>query len=234
MNWRKETPLNEENAALAGIMQVLRRGTAQIYNKEEDGIFLRDTQSGAYMLCTEDIEKGKFWLRQHEAAHYELMELRQKELAEYCRSRYGFGTVMECRQAVWLQQEEPDKAQGDLIITEPSAKELDIIADTYKRLEKEEIMQIHALHNLYAGRTQDQKMAGFIGMHTEGSIGLLEVFPEQRRHGYGLDLERFMIRKVRSQKLIPYGQIEVWNETSMNLQRKIGMTITEESIYWLF
>ena len=43
-----------------------------------------------------------------------------------------------------------------------------------------------------------------------------------------------MIRKVRSQKLIPYGQIEVWNETSMNLQRKIGMTITEESIYWLF
>lgn len=185
MNWRKETPLNEENAALAGIMQVLRRGTAQIYNKEEDGIFLKDTQSGAYMLCTEDIEKGKFWLRQHEAAHYELMELWQKELAEYCRSRYGFGTVMECRQAVWLQQEEPDKAQGDLIITEPSAKEL-------------------------------------------------EVFPEQRRHGYGLDLERFMIRKVRSQKLIPYGQIEVWNETSMNLQRKIGMTITEESIYWLF
>ena len=62
MNWRKETPLNEENAALAGIMQVLRRGTAQIYNKEEDGIFLRDTQSGAYMLCTEDIEKGKFCL----------------------------------------------------------------------------------------------------------------------------------------------------------------------------
>ena len=61
---------------------------------------------------------------------------------------------------------------------------------------KAEVDKIHAAHGLYAGRGENGGLAGFIGIHTEGSIGLLFVLPEQRRKGYAEELESFMKRGI--------------------------------------
>ena len=44
-----------------------------------------------------------------------------------------------------------------------------------------------------------------IGEHLEGSMGLLEIFPQYRGRGYGTEMER----------------------------KKLGLTISEERMYWM-
>ena len=46
---------------------------------------------------------------------------------------------------------------------------------------------------LMLGAFVDDMLAGFIGVHSEGSMGLLEVFPAYRRRGLASALERGMI-----------------------------------------
>ena len=77
-------------------------------------------------------------------------------------------------------------------------------------------------------------MVGFIGQHLEGSMGLLEVLPQYRKNGYGMELEQTMINYMLEKGLIPFCQVEVTNEKSLRLQKKLGLTISREQVYWLF
>ena len=78
------------------------------------------------------------------------------------------------------------------------------------------------------------KLIGFIGEHLEGSMGLLYVFPEFRRKGYAVALEKSMIVKTLSEGYIPFGQVEKNNHASVLLQEKIGMTISNRLICWMW
>ena len=57
-------------------------------------------------------------------------------------------------------------------------------------------------------------LAGIIGIHEEGSIGMLYVKPQY--NGW-----------------IPYGQIIVGNEASMKLQESMGLHFSKSSVYWM-
>ena len=75
---------------------------------------------------------------------------------------------------------------------------------------------------------------GFIGMHTEGACGMLEVFPEFRRKGIGSALERYISNHLIAQGFIPFGHIITDNYKSLALQRSLGMQISSAAIYWQF
>ena len=83
------------------------------------------------------------------------------------------------------------------------------------------------------GAFLDGVLAGFIGIHEEGSIGMLEVLPPYRRRGYGEVLLRAAVRLAMKQKKYPFGQIFDGNTASLALQRKMGMTVSEERLFWL-
>lgn len=44
------------------------------------------------------------------------------------------------------------------------------------------------------GLFEDGQLAAFIGVHHEGSMGILEVLPEYRRRGLAMALEGWLIR----------------------------------------
>ena len=62
----------KDNIDMAGIYDVITRGTAEIYHQEDQNIFLKDLRSGAYMLSVNDPEKGIRWLQERENARYDL------------------------------------------------------------------------------------------------------------------------------------------------------------------
>ena len=68
----------------------------------------------------------------------------------------------------------------------------------------------------------------------EGSIGLLEVFPQYRCLGYGTILESYIINKMIDESLVPFAQIEIDNKESMILQTKLGFEISKDCLYWIF
>lgn len=77
-------------------------------------------------------------------------------------------------------------------------------------------------------------LAGFIGMHDEGSMGLLEILPEYRRRGYGYLLEGCLIRLHLECGWVPFCHVVEGNDASMRLQEKLGMTFSELPAIWVY
>ena len=84
------------------------------------------------------------------------------------------------------------------------------------------------------GAFVDGTLAGFAGFHGEGSIGLLEVLPAYRRRGLGEALLRGAVRLALERGQYAFGQVLIDNAPSLALQKKVGMTLSEQPLYWLF
>ena len=84
------------------------------------------------------------------------------------------------------------------------------------------------------GAFVDGTLAGFAGFHGEGSIGLLEVLPAYRRRGLGEALLRGAVRLALERGQYAFGQVLIDNAPSLALQKKVGMTVAREPLYWLF
>ena len=52
--------------------------------------------------------------------------------------------------------------------------------------------------------------------------------------GYGRALESYIINHMLDDGLIPYAQIEMDNEESISLHEKLGFSISEDRLYWMF
>lgn len=92
----------ETNPVLyAGLIQIRKRGTAEILEETENGIFLLDTVSNGVMLAVENIETGRQWLRKHSDLHSTLFSVFDRELVDFIRAEYGLTEVLDCYQAVY-------------------------------------------------------------------------------------------------------------------------------------
>lgn len=85
---------------------------------------------------------------------------------------------------------------------------------------------------LYGAFISD-KLTGFIGLHSETSMGMLEVLPEFRRRGIGRALECYMINLQLDRGFIPFGQVVIGNEPSMALQASLGFVQAEGTVSWM-
>ncbi|MCI5919517.1 MAG: GNAT family N-acetyltransferase [Roseburia sp.] len=77
------------------------------------------------------------------------------------------------------------------------------------------------------------KLTGFIGVHEEGSMGMLEVFPEYRGRKIGKALETYLINLQLEQGMTPYGQVVEGNEISTQLQKSLGLCPAKTPVYWM-
>lgn len=84
------------------------------------------------------------------------------------------------------------------------------------------------------GAEVNGQLAGFIGVHQEGCMGLLEILPEYRRLGLGQVLEAALIHQQVGRGCLPYGHVHTGNVASIALQKKMGMDFLDRKIYWLF
>ena len=83
------------------------------------------------------------------------------------------------------------------------------------------------------GAIADGKLAGFIGRHSDGSMGMLEVFEKFRRRGIAAELEKFLITYVMTFGRVPLCDVYTDNPASMALQSKLGLTKGCGYTYWI-
>jgi hypothetical protein len=98
---------NSNYKLYAGLIQCINRGTADILEENEKGIFLRDTVSNAFMLASKNTEQGIRWLKKHEELNYNLLVLFQRNIADFARKRYDLTSMFDCFQAVYEKKESP-------------------------------------------------------------------------------------------------------------------------------
>jgi len=76
-------------------------------------------------------------------------------------------------------------------------------------------------------------LVGFIGSHEEGSMGMLEVFPQYRRRGIGEYLTLAYASRLLAKGRVPWSQVIAGNDASLAMQLKWGFTVAPERIAWL-
>lgn len=83
------------------------------------------------------------------------------------------------------------------------------------------------------GAFVQSRLAGFIGRHDDGGMGLLTIFEQYRRRGLGEELEKFMINYVMSFLRVPFCDVYIDNAPSLALQEKLCMSAAVGRTYWI-
>lgn len=221
-----------EKNKLANIVMTepLKRGHAKLLYFEEDGVLIKEEISGAYMLSAKNVESGEKILSLIEEAPEQFVS-QQEFLNRSITERFGLQIECECVNAVYTRKESlPSQKEWDI-------RQLDknfttFLCDNYHTFVDEEYIAERAKSGVMYGIFEGDTLTGFIGMHREGSIGMLEVLEPYRRKGYARALETFYINKQLQEGYTPFGQIITGNTASEKLQRSLNLYISKEKSYW--
>ena len=213
------------------MLELLRRDSGSVRYAGSDGLLLWDKESGAWFLSArseEDLNRALSLIPEearlatcHEDWHLDAVE---KRLGLKGRAFF---------QSVWTKKQPPELPpfQGELRRLGPEWAER--VAEAYCQTFGDVDYILGAIDRGMLGLFDGEELAGFIGVHDEGSLGMLEVLPPYRRRGYGLVLQLAIIRAALAEGRYAYGQVAEDNAPSLALQRKAGMTVCPEKIYWL-
>ena len=214
-----------------GIDRVMERGSGVIVAEQAGALLVRDGISGALMLDCTDREAGKVLLDRYVDESCDLLTVTDYELGVAAFDRFGFSGKMECYQVVYCGEMPTDDSR----LTYRFAEEADLpmLIEAYHFISPEEITALVKMRTILLGYDGDHPI-GFIGEHLEGSMGLLHVFPEYRRRGFGLALQKqYMIQTIKKGYL-PFGQVDRNNAASLALQKKLGMEQSDNLIVWMW
>lgn len=212
---------------------LIDRGSAEILEEDNQGIFIKDTLSVAYILICEDYNRGVEWLLKHKKRGYELLLVYRRDLSDYAVENLGLQEEMVCSQVVWTKSKPPERA-GSLDIIQATEKHIPFLRENYAEWEDEWCMELFRRGNLYVATLDESTPIGFIGEHLEGTAGLLFVLPEYRNRGFATEMEAFIIEQIINKGLVPYGHVVQGNEESLALQRKMGFEFWDGEVFWLF
>ncbi len=210
------------------ITEFLRRG-GKILAEEPGAVLVEDGMSGVICLSATSEDDGRKALEARES--YELLISSQPLMVEYLGERYGLKCEHPCFQGVYTKGT-PLPLAGRLEISLANDEEAEKVLATYQFADPEEIMSVRERKMLFAAHA-DGQFCGYIGEHSEGSMGMLHIFPEFRGRGYAAELESFMINKKLGLGCVPYCHIIYDNAASLHLQKKLGLEIAKEQIFWM-
>lgn len=149
-------------------------------------------------------------------------------------TKTGFTEVSEVYNGIYRPELVlPDGLPDGLTIRPLSMTEFDFVRAVYRTVDDDAYIRDRIEEGML-GAWYKGRLAGFMGTHSDGSMGLLEVLPEYRRLGIGKALEFELIRKLRIEGRRTYGNIVKANELSLMIHQKIGSMISPEPVYWLF
>ena len=216
------------------MLESLRQEDAEIIYDSKTALLLQLKSWSLYLLAATDLEEGRKLLSGliPDEKGETVLVLRGKDLQSIAEEM-GFRSSDPCFQTLY-EKNEPLPVNSELVIRHPDKEEYEMICHTYTLpIGEEEILACIDQPEFAAGYI-DGKLAGFIGLHSEGSIGMLHVMDEFRGRGYALDLSAFMINGRLAAGAYPYGQVFIDNEASIALQKKLGLTFSDDYIYWMW
>ena len=207
----------------------LRRGTMEALYAENGTVLLRTKERFLTFFVTDNEDDAREALLAHPeifacVAHGELARDMLKETL-------GLLCDTPCRQYAYMSKQKPE-LDPRFTYRVLEAGDADYVRSHYKPGYEDIDAAIAA--GRIVGAEVEGKLAGFIGMHGEGSVGMLEVDPAYRRLGLGTALERFMFAKHIDEGRIAYGQVFVTNDGSLALQKNVGVEMGKNLVWWMF
>ena len=210
------------------MLECIDRELCTIDYAGDDGVLIA-AQGYTAMLSCDSTERA---LELLEGKNYPLLVLHQVEQAEaICAAYPEYHPSKNCWQGAYLKTEPLPENPADIRVLDES--NLPFLMEHYD-LGGEETLLYSLRRGEILGCYAEGKLVGFVGLHPEGSIGLLFVLPEYRRRGLAEALERRIFNRELAAGHIPYGQIFIGNTASRALQEKMGVSFSDGYICWLW
>ncbi|MBQ7956223.1 MAG: tRNA (guanosine(37)-N1)-methyltransferase TrmD [Lachnospiraceae bacterium] len=230
------------------MIELIRRGQAQILYFEKDGVLLRDKVSGAIMMTAKTkeaagkiLEENKDKIEKYnQNQDYWMFVSHQECINEIAQEVLGLKLVMGCYQSVYTRKEMllavkaaivVDGQEVPIEIRSLGMEHVETVSGHYENADMSYV-QGRIAHGCMYGAFAGDVLTGFVGIHEEGSSGMLEVFPEYRKCGIGKALETFIINLQLEKGYTPFGQVKEENEVSMALQSSLGLYFSKGKVYW--
>lgn len=216
------------------MLEILKISSTEVLAADDFGVLLR--LGCLYLLsCEAGREAAYLPLLTAELASDEeprTILLRNPALMEPLEREYGFERVLAYRHAVYLKTEPvvytlPENTEIRLL----EQRHLPFVHAHYHMLDDENYLRERIEEGMF-GAFVGGALAGFVGTHEERSVGLLEVLPEYRRLGLATALEARLINHLLEHGRTPFCQIAIDNAPSLALQQKLGLTLSDSTIFW--
>lgn len=225
--------LEGDKALYANLLEALRRGSARVSWAGQEGILLYEADCGAWMMSAADRQTADRLLAQV-PADCDLFVGHEMFYRAAAEEKLGFPAQQLCYSALYpgTQPLEIPPFGGEIRQLGPEWSTW--LAEHYENGFGGAAYMEGAIRRGVLGLFLDGEPAGFVGVHEEGSIGMLEVLPPFRRRGLGEVLQRSAVNLALEQGRLPFGQVFAKNAASLALQRRVGMALSQTMMFWAF
>lgn len=228
--------LTKEPCLYADMLQCRNAGGLVLY-ETETALLLQGRISKILYSAAADNQAGKE-IVEHLPKQFGILVAHDTYTDPWLKSMRKLESELECVHCVYVEDEPPavDLPEGFVINRLDTSHIQKIIAlyrHSMESLANEQYIGECLQDGMYGAFYKDE-LCGFIGVHEQESIGILEVHPKWRRKGLAVALEQVMIGKQLERGRLPYGEIVKDNTASIQLQKKAGMITDEKLTYWYF
>lgn len=205
------------------LQQVLARGLGRVTHVSERCIYIDGIAGTDGCLWTSDPEFAAQVLTSHPRPA--MLEVTGREAVQAARQAFlGCQGPFEHLVCAYLEPQAP-QVSGELAVRPLTPDFARTVLDHYSH---PEFFSVEEVRRRLAAGTIDggflgEELVGFIGMHGEGSMGMLEVFPPYRHRGFARQLEAAKIASELERGYIPWAQVFPDNSASIQLQHSLGL-----------
>ena len=206
------------------------RGMLEITACREDGVLLRCPSADLYMLASDNLDAAKALCQGVE--EMDLIATHDWETVPFLCEKYGMDKWNRCTQAAYLGKDLLPVPEG-IEIRRLGEESFQVISENYQGVTDPKYIHQRLAAGVMHGAVENGEVMGFIGMHDEGSVGLLDVLPAYRRRGVATALMAFMTNWFLQRGWVPFSQIFEGNTASTELHKKMGWTLCPKDMFWV-
>lgn len=211
------------------IMECLSRGLGEVLYAKGEDIVVYQRDDKICMVNASAPERGRELLKscfQEEVGLFVTGQEFMKTLLE----ENGYHALFSCRQFLYTER-------APLSVRHKDIRRLSMDSFSYvcEHYDKDSVSYVRdrLLAGVMYGAFADGRLAGFIGMHSEGSLGMLYVDEDYRRQGLAASLTAYAANRILERGWTPYGHVITGNEASIRLQEKLGFYQAGNMFWWL-
>ena len=222
------------------MIELINRGRAIYIASNNNDILLQDKVTGNFYHTGDDFD---FFMRLPKNVRLAIKNIafHQEDMAKRVKRILSLNTELPCYQAVYTQRERISinglyRADGQptsegLVIRPLTEEHIDAVAAIYQ---DEAYISERIKNGCMFGAFVEDVLAGFIGIHDDGCLGMLEVFEEYRGRKIGKALAVYLVNKTLEIGWIPYAQFKFEDEISKDMQETLGLYMSKTPIVWMW
>lgn len=224
--------LNNDLLLHIDMIENIRRGSADVVSASDRGALLFSQPCGAWMISADDLCSFEALLSVVDIG--DTFVVHQSFAVDVIKSRFSLEVTMPCTQVARLDRSLLPETGERCDIRPLGLENLDFVQTHYSHKLDREYLAERLTAGVIAGAFINGELAGFIGEHSEGSLGMLEVLPAYRRRGIAEALERHAVNRHLRAGYTPFAQIKQGNQASLDLQSKLGFVFADQPIFWVY